>query len=302
MVGEQDPSIEEDGDVDWDLPYNLESRSRIVGGGDAGVVFANTGNPQEGFSGYAGEALLVLDSSGVAEVWVEWTAETVTANPRPYALRLQYRVGGDGPFLDVTDRMGGRSEYASADVSGVVQRMWPIRLPDAAARQPHVELRWKYHALETDASGPRCFIRLDDVKVSSMAPATTFSDWSNGFGDESLNALADLDEDGAPNVVEMIRGTSPVEPDQQQFIDVDVRSDGAGGMVVHLSYSHHRTATGYEPVVSVSTDLDEWMLSEPVEVMEAIRGEFLDRELVIPVSSGASGEAVFCRLGFILSP
>ncbi|HQO49519.1 MAG TPA: hypothetical protein PK939_03765, partial [Bacteroidales bacterium] len=49
---------------------------------------------------------------------VGWTAGTVTPNSRAYAIRLQYRVGRQGQFTDVTDENGYPIEYQRTATAG----------------------------------------------------------------------------------------------------------------------------------------------------------------------------------------
>ncbi len=151
----------------WSLPYNRTSRSRVSGLGGRGISFLNTGNTQpEPGAGYLGAAVLALDTQGLQDVQVSWVGGTVTPNARPYALRLQYRVGTSGPFLDLTDATGQPVEYRRSERAGDWAVLGPTRLPAAALEQPVVHLRWVYYRAAGGAdSGPRDELRLDDILV-----------------------------------------------------------------------------------------------------------------------------------------
>ena len=174
MVFEQtatgDPDLTTPMDGHWQLPYNLTSRSRIKGLGSRGVSFINTANAQDvSGAGYLGAALLLLDTREVDDVFVQWTHETVTPNERIYGMRLQYRRNGAGAFADVLDDDGAPLEYVSDSTAGHTAFFGPVRLPEDAVGEPHLELRWKYYHI-AGGSGPRAEIRLDDIRVSGESP------------------------------------------------------------------------------------------------------------------------------------
>jgi len=153
--------------------YNLESRTRINGLGDDGFAFLNTSNP-EGNPGYPGArlgaAVLALDTRDMKNIRVSWTGGTVQPNSRVYHLRLQYRINGEGEFLDVPDEWGEPVEYQRHHEPGHSRRFEDIRLPKAAENKPYVELRWKYYFTGeqvTTASGARTQLRVGDITVAA---------------------------------------------------------------------------------------------------------------------------------------
>jgi hypothetical protein len=105
------------------FPYNNTARTRINGLGEHGISFINTGRGRD-----LGGALLALDTRGVTDAPVEWLGGTVTPNERVYAIRLHYRVGLDGPFLDLP----GAVEYVRNENAGHTQPMGPVSLPAGA--------------------------------------------------------------------------------------------------------------------------------------------------------------------------
>jgi rhodanese-related sulfurtransferase len=150
----------------WRLPYNLGSRSRINGLGADGVAFLSTSNPQEvPGAGFVGTAVLALNTLGVEQIQVLWTGGTVVPNDRVYGLRLQYRVGDAGPFVDLHDAHEQPVEYVRHPTAGHTAVLGPTLLPAAAENQPRVELRWKYYCV-SGISGARAQLRLDDIRVS----------------------------------------------------------------------------------------------------------------------------------------
>jgi hypothetical protein len=179
-----DPGLTDEMDSAWTLPYNLTSRSRVNGLGAGGFAFLNTGSPQlEAGAGYLGAAVLALKSVGRENINVSWTGGTVAVNPRVYALRLQYRVGSQGPYADVLDPNGVPVEYLAGAIAGHAQAFGPVPLPAAANNQPYLEVRWKYYYV-SGTSGARSQLRVADVAVTSSAlhgePPILLFQWMGG--------------------------------------------------------------------------------------------------------------------------
>ena len=166
QVDSADPGLNVEMDSYWVLAYNISSRSRINGLGANGMSFINTGDKvaQPG-SGFVGSAIVALSTIGSTNVKVLFTAGTVTPNFRTYALRLQYRIGGTGPFIDVLEN-GQPVEYVRNATAGHTQNFGPVSLPSAMDNKPYVQLRWKYYYIDTGVSGARAQIRLDDIIVT----------------------------------------------------------------------------------------------------------------------------------------
>jgi hypothetical protein len=172
MIFEQtdapDPGLNVAMDSYWGLPYNLESRSRIVGLGDDGVGFINTGNAQDtADAGYVGTAVLALNSFGRHKLQLSWTGGTVLTNNREYGLRLQYRLGAYGPFHDLLDAHGQPIEYLRHATAGHETIFTAIELPAVLANQRYAQIRWRYYYTGAGDSGPRAMLRLDDITVVS---------------------------------------------------------------------------------------------------------------------------------------
>lgn len=161
----QDPPLPATMEMPWTMAYNLGSKSRINGLGSNGIGFINTSDPQDG-AGFVGAAVLALNTLGTQDIQVRWTGGTVTPNVRDYGIRLQYRIGQSGDFLDVLDIGGNPVEYLRNAVAGHSQVIGPVTLPQAAENQDLVELRWKYH-FRSGSSGARAQLRLDDIQVSA---------------------------------------------------------------------------------------------------------------------------------------
>ena len=203
QVGSADPTLGVDMDSYWVLAYNIGSRSRINGQGTNGMSFINTGDkvalPD---SGFVGSALVALSTIGRSNITVSFTAGTVTPNFRTYALRLQYRIGASGPFSDLLD--GGQPvEYVRNATAGHSQAFGLVALPRVLENQPYVQLRWKYHYIETGITGARAQLRLDDIVIGSeksfaapIVTATANSGFGGPGGTAWLNGSLSKDVDG----------------------------------------------------------------------------------------------------------
>ncbi|TVR51662.1 MAG: hypothetical protein EA425_06680, partial [Puniceicoccaceae bacterium] len=152
------------------FPYNNESRTRINGLGDRGIAFINTGRGRD-----LGGALLALDTRGVFRAAIEWTAGTETPNSRVYELRCYYRVGTEGPFLELPTS-GASLVYLRSETAGHEAAFGPVGLPPAAIDQPLVELLWRYQHV-AGTSGPRAALRLDDIRVSWDGEVRSYGEW-----------------------------------------------------------------------------------------------------------------------------
>ncbi|MEX2382549.1 MAG: CotH kinase family protein, partial [Opitutales bacterium] len=179
-----DPLASAEMDGYWTLPYNLESRSRITGLGSDGFAFINTANAQDmDGAGFVGTAVLALDTTGQEGIRVVWTGGTVEPNSRVYFLQLQYRVGEDGPFVDVFDTGGNLVAYRRNEQRGHAEVIGPVLLPPEVDNQPKVQLRWKYSYTGVRLSssrGARSQLRVSDIGVfaEGQDPSLiTYSDW-----------------------------------------------------------------------------------------------------------------------------
>lgn len=252
-------------------PYRSSSRTRINGLGDDGIAFINTGRGRD-----LGGALLALDTRSVFNATVSWSAGTLLANTRVYAIRLQYRIGHSGTFSDVLDDEGHPVEYMRNTQDGHQQSMGVANLPPAALGREYVQLLWRYYRV-SGSSGPRAQLRLDDIAVSS-APFTA-DQWRAYYwpGETALNIIgdyADPDNDGIPNLLERAMGTDPTRPTRPGpmihllIIPGQAESD-------HLAISFPRLSdpamAGLRYTVEMSSTLeaDDWV-SDPALFLEEI--------------------------------
>jgi hypothetical protein len=147
------------------FPYKLTGRTRINGLGNEGISFINTGRERD-----LGAAVLALNTLGLEDLYLSFTAGTLIPNDRIYALRLQYRIGTNGPFHDVPDITDEPVEYVRSEEEGHFQLFGPVRLPAELNDKPYVQVRWKYYHV-SGSSGPRAMLRLDNIIVSIGKPA-----------------------------------------------------------------------------------------------------------------------------------
>lgn len=152
--GGQDPGLAAQPTADYVLGYSLTAGPRITGLGADGFSFLNTGT-----GGDLGAAVMAVNTTGQQNVQVSWLGGTVATGGRAYALRLQYRVGDSGAFVDVP----GPVEYLSNATAGHSQA-FNTALPQAAANQPLVYLRWKYYQIS--GSGTRPALRVANIRVA----------------------------------------------------------------------------------------------------------------------------------------
>jgi hypothetical protein len=110
--------------------------------------------------------VLALNTQGAQDIRVTWTGGTVAPNVRDQGIRLQFRVGGGGDYLDVLDSGGNPVEYLRNAIAGHSSVIGPVTLPQAAEDQALVELRWKYY-FRSGTSDTRAQLRLDDIQVTA---------------------------------------------------------------------------------------------------------------------------------------
>ncbi|MCC5847519.1 MAG: CotH kinase family protein [Verrucomicrobia bacterium] len=201
---------------DPDFPYAASARSRINGLGEDGISFINTGRGRD-----VGAALLVLDTRNVSNIDVVWTAQTLLANSRVYALRLQARTSADAEWEDLLDE-GSPVVYFRDPDEGPEIVLGPVRLPSDYEGLETLHLQWRYHHV-SGTSGPRAMLRLDDVAVTSsgapLEPAALqisgLSPYLSG-GDLPVLTVRVVDENGIlvgdfdGNVSLSIHGADPV--------------------------------------------------------------------------------------------
>jgi len=158
----RDPKINDEMDSDWVLPYNLTSRSRVLGLADRGFAFQNT-SLQQDTGAFLGAAVLSLNTTNRSNIHVNWTGRTISPAERTYNIILQYRIGETGQFVSLP------SEYSMSSEPNDEMRLPIIILPSVCDNQPIVQLRWKYYFSGIGEQGTRPQIGVDDIFISSIA-------------------------------------------------------------------------------------------------------------------------------------
>ena len=167
MTANIDDPAEQVASGDYNCAYNLTSGARVTGQGTSGFSFINTGTLVCNCS-YVGSAVLALNTTNRAQINVTWTSQTIFSGQRPYGVRLQYRIGSTGTWLNVV-RAGQFVEYmAPLNTSGAATAQTiTTALPTDCENKPLVQLRWVYYQRPVFSSGARPQIQVDDITVSS---------------------------------------------------------------------------------------------------------------------------------------
>lgn len=250
---------EADRERDVDFPYSAESGTRINGLGESGFSFVNAGAARD-----LGGAVLALDTRGLTGGELEFTAATVRANDRRYAIRLQYRIGHEGPFADVVSGSSESVEYVSSTVDGDTMTFGPIALPEEALDREYVQLAWRYHHVDGD-TGEAAEIRCDDIIVvgtTAASPDQDFAAWQRvqfprlaDLADPGISGpLADPYGFGLPNLARYALGISGQE-DLKDRLPV-LQASGDGSVAFRFRYDPAKTDIAW--MVETSEDLRDW--------------------------------------------
>ena len=159
-----DPTLTTEMTQDYTSGYGVTSGARVNGLGANGFSFFNSGSTAG--QGYLGTAVLGLNATGRQNIQVSFTAGTILTGARPYAIRLQYKIGS-GLWTDVP----GPVEYIPG-TAGSSQVFGPTSLPSDCNNQSAVYVRWKYYYSGT-VTGTRPELRVDEISVSSSLSTST---------------------------------------------------------------------------------------------------------------------------------
>jgi hypothetical protein len=176
-----------DSDIDdffssnWICVYNLATRSRVLGLGQDGIGFINTGSsqrsgdcdessPGEGEdipNARPGALVLSLNTTNRQNVKVSWVGKTIEANTREYAIHMQYRVGNgeNNPNVGWLD-FSTPVEYNRQSNNGDTLFMAPVTLPSTCNDQSLVQLRWVYYFKQGNSVN-RPLLAVDNIRVTS---------------------------------------------------------------------------------------------------------------------------------------
>jgi hypothetical protein len=146
--------------------FGSTSRTRIIGNNLKGFSFINTGSSaQEGYvASKLGGALLAFETTNLDSLKISWKGRTLQANPRKYAIRLQYRVGDIQNFSDFSPVV----EYPGGSIVGDSTTLYDIHLPSEALNKPYVQLLWRYYYTGIGADGSRDELGVDDIEILAV--------------------------------------------------------------------------------------------------------------------------------------
>ena len=160
--------------LDYTLAYNLTGGIRVMGLGANGIEFINSSATQS-----MGAAVVALNTLNRGNLTLNFTSQFTAWNGgflapgRDWGLRLQYKIGATGTWIDVLDGLGNPVEFLTAGKAvGTSQSFSNVALPSAVNNQPAVYVRWKYYWTGV-GSNSRPQVRLDDISISSTAFVVT---------------------------------------------------------------------------------------------------------------------------------
>lgn len=147
--------------------YNLTSGARLLGKGDDGFSFLNSGSTADT---YLGTAVLTLDTIGKTAMRLNWTGRSITALARPYRIAVQTRPSPSGSWTNTG------SFYAANATAGHNQSFSAVDI-SAIDNQIQGQVRFVYYQ-EGAGSGARPELAVDDVVVYSTSNAKA---WLTAF-------------------------------------------------------------------------------------------------------------------------
>ena len=168
------PLLEDEPDGDWLCLYNIGSRSRVIGLGEEGFSFLNTGDIQSDQSrcgngpddvgGYIGGAVLSLNTMLVTDIELsyELTLIAQAADTRFYDVRLQYRFDTESAWEDVP----GAPVFSADGLEAGFMTEYNVELGEEFSNRELVQIRWKYYQNNVDGGGSRPQIGFDEIAVS----------------------------------------------------------------------------------------------------------------------------------------
>jgi hypothetical protein len=158
--GSTDPLIATLPSANYTSAYSFASGT-IYGNGTNGIGFNNTGGAG------IGSAVLSINTIGRQDVQVSWTGRTIAIGARTYGIRLMYRIGTSGSFIDASTTASNIFYSANASISSTV--MPTITLPSAVNNSETVQIMWYCYNESTITSGTRPTLGLDDITISSSS-------------------------------------------------------------------------------------------------------------------------------------
>ncbi len=157
--GTGDPLIATGSSANYTGSYTVNT-AKIYGNGLNGIAFDNTGGIG------IGSAVLGINTLNRINIQIGWTGRTIATGARTYGIRLMYRVGTSGSFVDA-NATATNIFYPANGTAGTSSIMPTITLPAAAEGQSVVQVIWFYYNEATVTSGVRPSLGLDEINVTS---------------------------------------------------------------------------------------------------------------------------------------
>ena len=233
---------------DWPFEYNRTSRSRMTGEGTDGVAFRATSSYQADATQptYMGAAIVALNTTDRGDIMVSWVSEASGTLGRPYALRLQYRVGDSGPWQNAMDGINP-VQFSASDEWGNGRVTVSTTLPSALENQALIQLRWLYFQ-DGSGSGSRPTITLDDLSISSdvytggpLPPAYATTDGSllSGYAGTPLR----------PITVRIYTGDNNIDLNYNETLTVSKVGGNAGSISGTLSVDASQGVAVFDNII-----------------------------------------------------
>lgn len=175
------PLLEDETDGDWLCTYNITSRSRVIGQGDSGFSFLNTGDIQndqnrcgggpDDTGGYIGGAVLALNTTNVTNITLSYVLNLIAqaADTRFYDVRLQYRFNTQDTWTDVPDA----ELFTAEGLDSGFSNEYTIELSEEFENRELLQIRWKYYQTSAEGSGSRPHIGFDEIRVTGETSTST---------------------------------------------------------------------------------------------------------------------------------
>jgi hypothetical protein len=148
------------------FPYRNQSRTRINGLGEEGISFINTGRGRD-----LGAAVLSLDTRNCSNLIWEWSASTLRANSRVYALQPFFREGITQTWQPLLQDDGEPWIYQRSSIENRKDTLKHLAFPNEMLENPYVQLMWKYYFTGqriTEESGARDMLALHHIFIEKQ--------------------------------------------------------------------------------------------------------------------------------------
>lgn len=159
--GSTDPVLSTAQSANMNSNYSAGS-GKVVGNGTNGFYFDNTGGAG------IGSAVLSVNTTGRTSVQVAWTGRRIATGARPYVIRLMYRVGNSGAFVDAN-----ATASTITFTPSVATQTFSTTLPADAENKAEVQIMWRFYQTDNTTTGTRPQLGVDEITVSSTAASTT---------------------------------------------------------------------------------------------------------------------------------